>query len=153
MFEIWSQKFNKESKERSISQFNLKQNRWTVFTFILTCMWNYRGYFKSFYFYLRQKFAKEFIKAISNPCKVEHVTRNLKDKALSTSESKQTLIILYDCLLIRVKRWELHQICCLLQKGFTPRNSVGKLHINLIWKKGFCVGPFWHSLTPFIDET
>jgi hypothetical protein len=36
--EIWNQKFNKESKERWISQFTLKQNNWTVFTFIPTCM-------------------------------------------------------------------------------------------------------------------
>ena len=132
MFEIWSQKFNKESKERSISQFSLKQNNRTVFIFIPTCMWNCRKYFKSINFYYRQTLANEFIKAISNPFEAENVTRNLKNKALSISESKQTLISVCDCLLIFVKRWQVHQICCLLQKGFIQRNSVGKLHINWI---------------------
>ena len=130
MFEIWSQKFNKESKERSISQFILKQNNWTVFTVIPTCMWNCRRYFKSIDFYSRQKFAKEFIKAISNTFEAENVTRNLKNKSLSKSESKQTLKILCDCLLIFLKRWELHR--CLLQKGFIQRYSVGKQHMNWI---------------------
>jgi hypothetical protein len=34
-------------------------------------------YFKSVDFYSRQKFAKEFLKAISNPFEAEHVTWNL----------------------------------------------------------------------------
>ena len=143
MFEIWSQKFNKESKERSISQFSLKPNNLTVFTFILTCMWNCRKYFKSIYFYSRQKFAKEFIKAISNPFEAENVTRNLKNKALSKSESKQSLIILCDCLLIFLKRWELHQICCLLQKRiYTNKFSRKTAYIYRIQKKVFVLVPF-----------